>query len=183
MLQSLLVCMWKALSYIGARCLYSPVSKLYRLIFERKYKNLPSDIPWVASRVLRFFETCTWKQDPMGGLIDVISKPEKFYATKTGDCDDFAAFACRVLCWPSFIISVTWFDPKAKWFKKFQGHNVCAYYYKERWWHISNWGRMGPLDRPRDIWKNVPPPGTIPCAYSIRKDDLKWFDGGIIKKE
>jgi len=182
MWQKTLIMLWKGISYLAARFIYGPFSRLYRWLFERKYKTLPIDTPWVTSQVLKFFKECTWKADACGGVIDVISKPERFYETKTGDCDEYAAFAHRVLSWSSAILSVTWFDPKAKLFKKFTGHNVCVYHYKGKWYHISNWGKFGPFDRPRDVWNSIPPKDTIPCAYGLRKDDLKWLTGGIIKK-
>jgi len=183
MWQKILVLLWKGISYTAARFIYGPFSRLCRWLFERKYKTLPTDTPWVTYQVLNFFESCTWKEDACGGVIDIISKPERFYETKTGDCDEYAAFASKVLLWNSCIVSVTWFDPKARWFKKFAGHNVCVYHCKKKWWHVSNWGKFGPFSRPRDVWNSISPEGTIPCAYSVRKDDLKWFTGGIIKKK
>jgi hypothetical protein len=183
MWQAILIISWKWLSYVAARLIYGPISRAYRFIFEHKYKTMPIDIPWLTKRVLIFFKECTWKQDACGGVLDVISKPERFYETKTGDCDEYAAFASKVLPWHSFILSVTWFDPEAKWFKKFKGHNVCIYFYKRNWWYISNGGLFGPFKRPRDAWNSIAPEGTIPCSYSIRKDNLHWFAGGIIKKK
>ena len=182
MWQKILVALWKGISYTAARFIYGPFSRLCRWLFERKYKTPPTDIPWTTTKVLGFFEECTWKSDKLGGLIDIISKPERFFERKTGDCDEYAVFASRVLPYVSFILSVTWFNPKASWFKKYSGHNVCVYFYENKWWHISNWGKFGPFDRPRDVWNSIPPKDSIPCAYSVRKDSLRWFVGGIIKR-
>jgi hypothetical protein len=182
MWQKILVLLWKGLSYMAARFLYGSFSRLYRWIFERKYMNLPQNTPWTSKQILEFFKDCTWKADACGGVIDVISKPEKFYETKIGDCDEFAAFASKTIFWRSFILSVTWFDPKAKWFGKFKGHNVCIYCYKRKWYHIGSWGKFGPFDRPRDVWNSIAPEETISCSYSIRRNNLKWLAGGIFKK-
>ena len=138
MWQKILVVLWKGISYVAARFLYGPFSRLCRWLFESKYKTLPTDMPWVASKVLDFFKKCQWVADAAGGVIDIISKPERFFETKKGDCDEFAAFASKVLSYRSFILSVTWLNPKNKWFKKFKGHNVCVYFYQNKWWHISN---------------------------------------------
>ncbi len=183
MWHKILAVLWKGISYVAARFIYGPFSRLWRWLFERKYKTLPIDTPWVTSQILRFFSDCTWVADAWGGVLDIISKPEKFFETKEGDCDEFAAFASKVLSWESSILSVTWLDTQAKWFKKFKGHNVCLYYYKDKYWHISNWGKFGPFKSPSDAWNSVPPNKTIPCAYSLRKDDLKWFAGGIVQKK
>jgi hypothetical protein len=183
MWQKFLAGLWKGISYTAARFVYGPISRLYRWLFESKFTTLPTDTPWTIDKLLSFFVDCIWVADAMGGVIDVISKPEKFYLTRMGDCDEYAAFASEVLPWEGGILSVTWLDPKAKWFKKFKGHNVCVYFSDRKWWHVSNWGHFGPFKRPRDVWNSIPPEGTIPCAYSIRRNNLKWFAGGTLKKE
>lgn len=181
MWQKILVAFWKCISWFMARVVYGLWSRMCRKLFERKYKKLPQDLPWTTAQVQKFFSQCTWKQDALGGVCDIISKPERFYETKTGDCDEYAIFACRVLPWESMILSVTYIDPKRKWFRKFRGHNVCLYSYKDKWYHLSNWGKSGPFDRPKDAWYDVVPDGCIPCAYSMRSPDkLKWVAGGLL---
>jgi hypothetical protein len=182
MWQKILVLLVKGLSYITTRFLYGPFSRLCRWLFERKYKSLPMDVPWTTDKVLGFFKKCTWKEDKLSGFLDIISKPERFFETKTGDCDEYAAFASKVLPFPSSILSVIWFNPKASGRRKFAGHNVCVYFYQNKWWHISNWGKFGPFDRPRDVWNSISPKDSIPCVYSVRKGNLKWIAGGIMKK-
>lgn len=180
-MHKILIFLWKVISYSAARWIYGPFSRILRFLFERKYEDLPTDLPWTVSKVLAFFKTCTWKSDPAGGVIDYISKPEKFLVTQTGDCDEYACFAANVIPWHSFILSVTFYNPKAKGFKKFQGHNVCVYFFNKKWYHIGNWGKFGPFDRPRDAWNSITPKDMVPCTYSIRKKDLKWLGGGWLK--
>lgn len=178
--QKFLVFAFKCISYVAARFIYSPLSRFIRFFFERKYKRLPTDTPWTILKVIRFYQTCKWVSDPVGGLLDFISKPEKFYATKQGDCDDFAAFADEVLDKNSYLVSATWFDPLGKSFrKKFNGHVVCAFTNEEnKWFHIGNQGLMGPFEEFEDLVYSIPPPGIIPCTYSSRTGDLKYIAGG-----
>jgi hypothetical protein len=183
MFTKLLIKLYTAIAFVGARCLYSPVSKVYRFLFERKYTKMPISLPWSPERVLQFFQGCTWKSDAAGGLIDVISKPEKFYETKTGDCDEYAIFACETLDRINCMLSVVWFDPKAKGMKKFQGHNVCMYMDVDGLWHhIGNWGVSKGYEEHMDLIKDIVPAGCIPCVYSLRNSiNLRWITGGVIK--
>lgn len=171
MWQRFLIWTYGWLAKFASKFLYRSVSRLWRWLFEKKYKQMPIGIPWTIDQILIFFKECKWVQDPWGGTIDVISKPEKFYQTKQGDCDEYAAFACTVLLWRSIFLSVQWFDPKKKGFGKFQGHNVCVYFYGRKWWHIGNWGKRGPYETLLGLIKDVSPEGTILCNYSLRKAD------------
>ncbi|RLF67875.1 MAG: hypothetical protein DRN26_01065 [Thermoplasmata archaeon] len=159
---------WKWITFFCIKFIYKPFSLLIRKLFEKSYTSLPEDIPWTTTKLLKFFQTCRWKQDPLGGAIDHISKPEKFYQTKTGDCDEFAAFACRVLPWKSFILSVTWYEKKGSFLRRFKGHNVCLYFYKGRWWHIGNWGKRGPFSRLFEAVYDIVPQDAAPGSFGTR---------------
>ena len=170
--------LYKWLCYLASRFLYGPWSRLCRWLFERKYKKQPDDLPWPLTRVLAFFQGCKWCPDPWYYL-DAISKPEKFYETKQGDCDEFACFAGTVMEGPCYIMSVTWYDSR-KGEKTFHGHNICVFQAADKGWrHVSNWGfYTEPHEELLDLAMSIPPEGTIPCSYAIRDvDTLKWLAG------
>ncbi len=184
MKHKILAWLWRWAAYLASRFLYGPWSKLYRKLFERKYKEFPKDLPWSPAKVLDFFRECEWVADKWYMLWDAISKPEKFYSTKTGDCDEFAAMAGAVMEPPKYLMSVNWYDPK-KGFKTFGGHNVLVYFRKDSGlWQISNWGLFGPYTKFYDMIYEIPPKDSIPCAYAVREvDDLNWIVGERLKRK
>ena len=179
----ILLWLYRWACYLASRFLYGPWSKLYRWFFERKYKKLPEDTPWTSLQVLDFFRECTWTKDKWYMLFDMISKPEKFYETKEGDCDEFACFAGAVMEEPRYILSVNWYDPR-KGMKTFGGHNVLIYFkVASGWRHISNWGIHGPYKKFYNMIYKIPPKNTIPCAYAVREaDTLRWIVGERLKR-
>lgn len=157
---------------------------MWRYLLERKYTELPGNRPWDEMLVLYFFNQCKWVKDPWY-YIDVISTPAKFYATKSGDCDEYAQFAGYVMSdRVRYLLSVTWYNPGKG--KKFKGHNVLVYLKDNSWYHIGNAGYFGPFknqfDLMRDIVKMVDTDG-IPCAYGWRNVvTLKWVAGSRFTK-
>ena len=144
-----------------------------RLILERKYKaDLPKGLS--AKELNNFFRGCKWTPDPWGQLLDYISKPEKFYITKKGDCDDWACFAANVICYPAFILTVNWYNPGGeKFIDRFAGHNVCLFFVGLRWWHAGNWGIRGPFESLKMVIKDIIPDGSIPVLAAVRTPSLK----------
>jgi len=179
-MSKILAFLWACVSYVAARFIYGPLSRLYRFFFEKKYNKLPKNLPWSVTQVMEFYKQCNLKSDALGGVLDIISKPERFYEEKTGDCDEFAIFGCRVIRHASYMASITWFDPKKPWFRKFNGHNVCIYPHVGGWYHIGNWGKFGPFNSLKDVCKSIPPKHAILGAYSIRHLDLKHIAGGLL---
>jgi len=187
-------------SLVGMRYIYGPWSRFYRWAFERKYKKMPTDLPWNTDKLLEFFKECTWTKDKWYMGWDVMSKPQRFYETKHGDCDEFATFAATAMSGlVKWVLSVTWWVPGAR--KKFHGHNVCLYPVMSTtkdgkteitWWHISNWGRIGPYDTIYKVIESIPKRfynKAIPCAWSLRpakarnskEKDLQFIFGGTFK--
>jgi hypothetical protein len=178
----ILAWLWRWAAYLASKYLYGPWSKLYRKIFERKYKKLPEDTPWSALKVRIFFRKCTWVKDKWYMFWDAISKAEKFYETKRGDCDEFACFAGTVMKGPCYIMSVNWYDSR-KGEKTFGGHNVLMYFGKGGMYHISNRGIRGPYKKFYNMIYEIPPKDSIPCAYAVREvDNLDWIIGERLER-
>jgi len=185
MLNKILAWFWTRISLFSLRYIYRTCSRVWRFLFERKYKEMPKNLPWDVRQVLEFFATCKWKRDPLWGTLDVISKPEKFYATKTGDCDEWAAFAANVLPYENmWLLSVTWYEPKTDKHKRaFTGHNVCLYYNNLKWYHIGNWGLYGPYKYFHETLRSIPPSWAVPCAFGVRDGkSLKVVISGQLDK-
>lgn len=175
---------WVAL--FAMRFLYGWWSRLYREYFEKQYISMPNDLPWTTSELLEFYKTCSWVPDTWRMAGDAVSKPEKFYTTRKGDCDEYAAFAADVLLYKAkWILSVVWWDSKPD-AKTIKGHNVLIYIDSWRWWHIGNWGQQGPFKTFREALISIPGEGTYPIAWSMRlargddenPKDLSYLCGG-----
>ena len=188
MWRKLIVWLFGHLSLFAMRFIYGPWSRFYRWAFERKYNELPKDFPWTTKKIMDFFRKCTWTKDKWYMGWDVMSKPQRLFMTKRGDCDEFATFASEALSGDTkWVLSVTWYHPGGK--KKFAGHNVCIYLHRWRWWHMSNWGKIGPYKYMYDLIDSIPPEGAIGCAWSLRpararkpgEKDLKFVFGGRFK--
>ena len=174
-----------------AKFVYGPWSRMWRKIYRRKYKDVEIDppAPWHPSAVTKFFKDCTWVKDKWYH-IDAIASPEKFFATKTGDCDEYAAFSGTVMTTrPGHIMSVTWAYPGGQEdrdgnIKKWGGHNVYLFREDNAWWHIGNWGRNGPYKDcdPKQVAEDVARrAGGMPLTFSRRTvDGLKYVDSGIL---
>jgi hypothetical protein len=174
--------LYSHVTYLAGRYLYGFWSRLYRRLFERKYTQLPDDRPWTAAKTFEFFCKCTWVKDKWYMFWDAISKPAKFYETKQGDCDEFAAFAGYVMNDKvRWILSVTWYVPGKG--KSFFGHNVLVYYDKEdgSWWYIDQGGYRGPFRLQIELIASIIPRKAIPCAYTWRNvRSLDYVGGGVL---
>jgi hypothetical protein len=169
----------------AAKYLYGPWSRMWRAIYRREYKNveITPPAPWHPSELIKFFADCKWVKDKWYH-IDAIASPEKFFATKKGDCDEFAAFSGTVMTTrPGHIMSVTWYAPEADSGEKWAGHNVFLFREGGVWWHIGNWGRLGPYTgTPSEVAEEIARSvGGMALTYSRRTvKDLKYVDGGIL---
>jgi len=186
-------CFWiVAMLTLGvAKFVYGPWSRMWRRIYRRKYKDVKIDppAPWDPSALIKFFRSCTWVRDKWYH-IDAIASPEKFFVTKQGDCDEFAAFSGTVMTTrPGHIMSVTWYYPGGKKdkdgnIKWWGGHNIYLFREDNEWWHIGNCGKNGPYQdgTPRIVALDVVrKAGGMPLSYSRRTvDGLKYVDGGVL---
>jgi hypothetical protein len=134
-------------------------SKLWRAVLERDYRKQELTQYAHIEQLEEHLSKMTWVSDPLGGVFDVISSPQKVEAVlrkklmgesevaHVGDCDEFAQYAAdRIqemvdagktkLQSPRFV-SVNWLDKDGG----FHGHNICVFYNPadKRWGHIGNW--------------------------------------------
>lgn len=117
-------------------------SKLYRIIWERKYSKTQLAKYTNFQDLATFIESLTWTADGFKQLGDAISTPQKVQwiannttDKKIGDCDEFAiynatvindaldnqTFVDRIVPVDAYCMSVCWLDQSGK----FMGHNVC----------------------------------------------------------
>jgi len=172
-------------SFFGMKYIYSGWSKLWRFLLDGKYKNvaITPSVQWKPAEVLAFFtKECKWVKDPWY-YVDVISRPQRFWVKKQGDCDEYACFAGTVMNkYNGCILSVNWYNPQSK-DKKFGGHNVYVFKDGNAMWHIGNWGLFGPYTKgtwdtvARSIVTNADS-GAIMLAYSVRDPQTLKFKGG-----
>lgn len=134
-------------------------SKFWRFLLERDYREQPLTAYASMAQLEEHLGKMTWVQDPLGGMFDVISSPQKVEAilrkkltgecevAAAGDCDEFAQYAAdrienmvglhRANVKAPQFMTVNWLDKDGK----FHGHNICAFYdlATKRWAHIGNW--------------------------------------------
>jgi len=165
-------------AYVINRFIYGSWSRAYRFIFESRYKNLPNSRPWTTIELLSFYKSCTWTSDAIYGILDIMSKPEKFYKTHKGDCDEYAVFAANVLNPNSMVgvLSVQWYDSCLR------GHHVCVIKRNGLFYHIGNWGLWGAYANLDKLAASIVPEYGKILSWSLRKGDssLKWLSGKII---
>jgi hypothetical protein len=155
------ICAWFAL-----KCrLYYFWSRVYRFLYERKYKNVQLPYYGHLKDLEKVLGEMIWIEDDWTMLWDAISTPQATYQRHVdrqddedaGDCDDISLFAAnRIYDRGSILrsdndedsylvkvglLSCPWISAKGK----AGGHNVCAFQYMElktgvaQWAHVSNW--------------------------------------------
>ena len=102
--------------------------------------------PWQLSVFL--WHRIWYKSDKdVHGLPDHWQKAEETLQRRTGDCEDFSILAKAVLdIWGYETKIIVVCNPK-------EAHAVCAFRYKDKWYHISNWG-MVKGETPESVYKN-----------------------------
>ena len=173
----ILIAIYGFLASSVSRFFYGPWSRFLRWLLEQKYTQLPLLLPWKTTDLLDFFKQCEWVPDRWWQLLDQISKPEKFYETQRGDCDEYAVFAGAVMSDKNCILlSVQWYNPKGEgFFKKFSGHNVCVWREANGYWHIGNWGIMGPFATQEKLIASIVQ-DNVYASHAFRNiRSLKWI--------
>lgn len=76
--------------------LYCLRSRVYRLLWERKYRDTP--VPTVKSlqEIVAMIRGWTWTADSWREGWDAFSYPGAMFVRKTGDCDEFAVALCHL---------------------------------------------------------------------------------------
>ena len=131
-------------------------SKLYRLLFNRKYRKIKLDENLTYVEASKILEKLKWTPDKKMQLWDVVSSPEwvqyclseventKIQPAGPLDCDEYA-------CWATNCIDPK-FDPRIFCFAwqedgKLSGHAMCWIQSEDgRHYHIGNWGLYGPYN-------------------------------------
>lgn len=149
---------------------YRRFSLINQRVREKKYKECPQKESWLVSTVLNFYKSCEWVSDPLGGKWDYVSKPEKFYMTREGDCDDWAHFAVTMLIKDAHSLSISWKEQSGK----YNGHVVCVHKDTDgKFWHMGNWGLCGPFDNLDKVVESILPQDATGLAVSLRDRRLK----------
>jgi len=97
--------------------------------------------------------TLTWTEDPWDGNLDVVKHPTFMqeaiaqHPDFAGDCDDHTAYDCVALhksklADEQWFATVMWLDNKTK---SVEGHAVCVFRVKDRWFYMGNWNRCVPI--------------------------------------
>lgn len=131
-------------------------SKFWRALLERKYRKQKLQQYAHLDQLVAALAHMSWTEDPLKGVFDVISTPQKVEAIfqlarlqdqkpRIGDCDEFAVYAAdriadlrqrNQVTFTPFFMTINWFDKDGV----FHGHNICAL---ERangeWGHMGNW--------------------------------------------
>ena len=122
-------------------------SRLYRLIWDRKYVGTPLATYRTIPEIVSAISPLVWVADGWRELWDATASPQRVQwlinhgNVKIGDCDEFAIYLVNVICrsldlgllqtWPAYdaflapvdarFLTVTWICPGGK----TNGHNVC----------------------------------------------------------
>jgi len=151
-------------------------SKIYRFLFEHKFKNHPIPEYPKLTDLIAFIGTLKWKKDEWWMLGDAISYPGKvqWIAENTedkavGDCDEFGCYIAyamnqmkgkhlNIINGP-YLLSVMW-----KKDKYIGGHNVCVWEDSNGWHHMSNWNGGRVYNITGNIGRDLDP------LYEVAKD-------------
>lgn len=139
---------------------YYTWSRAMRWLLERKYRGQKLTEYANFGQLEAAVGTMKWKQDPVKGMFDVISSPEKVESLWRqaradavpdnefiGDCDEFAVYCStriqdmiekkRFNGRDPYFMTINWLDKDGK----FRGHNICVFYDHSHgsWAHMGNW--------------------------------------------
>jgi len=136
--------------------IYSAWSKIYRFIWQRKYKNVKLKTGLSPEKVSRLMSRIEWKPDGLRELFDAVGSPNyvqyclnqillgKEQPNTSLDCDDFAIWGLNVINekYDPLFFTVSWFKG---W--RANGHAVCLYRSidNKELYHLGNWGIRGPF--------------------------------------
>lgn len=136
-------------------------SKFWRWILEGKYKKQKLTQYAHFDQLVAALAYMKWTEDPLKGLFDVVSRPEKveqiFQLARLqdqqpliGDCDEFAIYAAsrvqdlynrNLVDFRPYFMTMNWFDSEGD----FHGHNICALSKRDgTWGHMGNWFKGRP---------------------------------------
>jgi hypothetical protein len=158
--------MWKCRVYLVW-------SKIYRWVYHRQYKHVKLLHDLNAHIVEHLLKKLTWTKDGPRELWDAIGSPHWVEycldeITRTNiqpygslDCDEFAVWAACALKdeFRPIVFNVFWRNGDG-----FGGHHICVFRNISGYYHIGNWGKVGPF----------------PTQLTAVEDVVKRKDGKII---
>lgn len=177
----------KFLSYVFLRLgLYRLKSRLYRFLFERKYRDVPVRPVSTLIEIGRRLGPKWWRADNWRQLWDAVSYPGRVQAyidegvppLSGFDCDEFAIYTAHVLnvsrlryVYSPRFVTVLW---RKGWLV--EGHNVCAYSDGEElgFYDYGVW-RVGHSDYAalaRSVCAEFAP-GAEPMAFAVHDLELR----------
>lgn len=167
-------------------------SKLYRFLFQRRYKDIYLEKKLSFVEVSERLSALTWRPDGWKELWDVCGSPEwvQFCLNmiRSGaeqpegplDCDDFAVWAINVINphYSPMFFTIMWLTDEGK----LVGHAMCWVRrpdgYKH---HLGNWGVSSPYITLReacmDILLRVRAKKLV--CWALLSKDLTLVDGGV----
>ena len=74
-----------------------PWSRVYRRLFEGRYRGTPLPVANSLDEIARALSQLTWVPDDWRRLFDSVSYPEATWARRRDDCDGFACLAAALL--------------------------------------------------------------------------------------
>lgn len=99
--------------------------------------------------------------------------PKLTLKDRSGDCDDFSILAKATLEYMGFkpfLLAVYTWDSYKSWLGK--GHLVTVFYWKNRYWHISNWGLKKSIESSSEVKMTNKVYDEI--AATVYKNFKKW---------
>jgi len=163
-------------------------SRVYRFLFNRKYKNVvvPRNLSYIrADEEMRKLK---WSADKLLQLWDVVGSPRwvqhcmnrinEGHPQPMGalDCDEYSCWAAHAIHpkYMPLLFCFCWYDTRDK---KIHGHTMCWIKNKDgKYFHLGNWGMRGPYTNLNDACleiMNYCGAGSKPIGWALLDKDLK----------
>ena len=163
-------------------------SRVYRFLFNRKYKNVvvPRNLSYIrADEEMRKLK---WSADKLLQLWDVVGGPRwvqhcmnrinEGHPQPIGalDCDEYACWAAHAIHpkYMPLLFCFCWYDTRDD---KIHGHAMCWVKNKDgKYFHLGNWGMRGPYTNLNDACleiMNYCGAGSKPIGWALLDKDLK----------
>jgi len=115
------------------------------MFFIFKTPKTPKDLAKICKTPRRLawwlFYRISYRSDAKKHGYDKWQSPEETLHDRTGDCDDFSILAKSVLEYLGFkVFLLAVYRWKGSDRYDMKGHLVAVFYWRDSYWHISNWG-------------------------------------------